>query len=99
MGYVRGSAHDRDPSPFGRLRQRIRQGFRPCLRAGDRRAYRRPDDSLMRRRPLLAFPAVAVVAGCAGGPPAPAVVNLTIKAGPDLNRNAAGTPLAVALRV
>jgi type VI secretion system protein VasD len=53
----------------------------------------------MRRRPLLAFPAVAVVAGCAGGSPAPAVVNLTIKAGPDLNRNAAGTPLAVAVRV
>jgi type VI secretion system protein VasD len=53
----------------------------------------------MRRRPLLAFPAVAVVTGCAGGPPAPAVVNLAIKAGPDLNRNAAGTPLAVAVRV
>ena len=52
----------------------------------------------MRRRAFLAVPAVAVVAGC-GGPPAPAVVNLTIKASSDLNRNAAGTPLAVAVRL
>jgi type VI secretion system protein VasD len=54
---------------------------------------------MMRRRSLLLFPAVAVLSGCAGGPPAPAIVNLTIKAGPDINRNAAGTPLAVAVRV
>jgi len=52
----------------------------------------------MRRRAFLAVPAAAVAAGCAG-PPAPAVVNLTIKASSDLNRNAAGTPLAVAVRL
>jgi type VI secretion system protein VasD len=52
----------------------------------------------MHRRTFLAVPAAAVTAGCAG-PPAPAVVNLTIKASSDLNRNAAGTPLAVAVRL
>ena len=52
----------------------------------------------MHRRTFLAVPAGAVAAGCAG-PSAPAVVNLTIKAGSDLNRNAAGTPLAVAVRL
>jgi len=52
----------------------------------------------MHRRTFLAGPAAAVTAGCAG-PPAPAVVNLTIKASSDLNRNAAGTPLAVAVRL
>jgi type VI secretion system protein VasD len=52
----------------------------------------------MHRRVFLAVPAVAVVAGCAG-PPAPAVMNLSIKASSDLNRNAAGAPLAVAVRL
>lgn len=49
------------------------------------------------RRLLLLTPALALIASC--GPPPPAVVELTIKAGPDLNRNPAGTPLAVAVRL
>lgn len=49
------------------------------------------------RRPLLLTPALALIASC--GPPPPAVVDLTIKASPDLNRNQAGTPLAVAVRL
>jgi len=49
------------------------------------------------RRLLLAAPALALVASC--GPPPPAVVDLTVKANPDLNRNAAGTPLSVAVRL
>ena len=52
----------------------------------------------MRRRTLLAAPAAVVVANC-GGAPDPPVVDLTIRATPDLNRNAAGTPLAVAVRL
>jgi type VI secretion system protein VasD len=52
---------------------------------------------VIRRRLLLLPPALALIASC--GPPPPAVVDLTIKAGPDLNRNAAGTPLAVAVRL
>ena len=49
------------------------------------------------RRPLLAAPALALIASC--GPPPPATVDLTIRAGLDLNRNPAGTPLAVAVRL
>ena len=49
------------------------------------------------RRLLLLTPALALIASC--GPPPPAVVDLTIKAGSDLNRNPAGTPLAVAVRL
>ena len=49
------------------------------------------------RRPLLLTPALALIASC--GPPPPAAVDLTIKASPDLNRNQAGTPLAVAVRL
>ena len=49
------------------------------------------------RRSLLAAPAFALIASC--GPPPPAVVDLTVKASPDLNRNAAGTPLSVAVRL
>jgi type VI secretion system protein VasD len=41
---------------------------------------------------------MATLAGC-GGAPEPPVVDLTIRAAPDLNRNAAGTPLAVAVRL
>jgi type VI secretion system protein VasD len=52
----------------------------------------------MRRRTFLAAPAAAVVANC-GGAPDPPVVDLTVRATPDLNRNAAGTPLAVAVRL
>jgi type VI secretion system protein VasD len=49
------------------------------------------------RRLLLVAPAVALIASC--GPPAPPVVDLTVKANADLNRNQAGTPLSVALRL
>jgi type VI secretion system protein VasD len=52
---------------------------------------------MIARRLMLAAPALALVASC--GPPPPAVVDLTIKAGPDLNRSSAGTPLAVAVRL
>jgi type VI secretion system protein VasD len=49
------------------------------------------------RRQLIATPAVLLVASC-GGPPPPPVVDLTIKAGPDINPTAAGTPVSVAVR-
>ena len=49
------------------------------------------------RRLFLLTPAAVLIASC--GPPPPAVVELTIKAGPDLNRNQAGTPLSVAIRL
>jgi type VI secretion system protein VasD len=49
------------------------------------------------RRLLLVAPALASIAGC--GPPPPPVVDLTVKASPDLNRNQAGTPLSVAARL
>jgi type VI secretion system protein VasD len=49
------------------------------------------------RRLLLVTPALALVASC--GPPPPAAVDLAIKASPDLNRNQAGTPLSVAVRL
>lgn len=52
---------------------------------------------MKRRSFLLVTPAVA--AGACGGPPPPPVVNLTIKAGPNLNENRAGTALSVALRL
>jgi len=54
---------------------------------------------MMSRRRLLLASSVLPVAGCAGGPPAPAVVDLTIRAGPNINPSTAGTPLAVAVRV
>jgi type VI secretion system protein VasD len=53
---------------------------------------------MISRRALLTTPVVAAIASC-GGPPPPPVVDLTVKAGPDLNRNQAGTPLAVAVRL
>lgn len=34
-----------------------------------------------------------------GGPPPPAVVDLTIRANPDINPNPAGTPVSVAVRL
>jgi len=49
------------------------------------------------RRLLLVTPALALFASC--GPPPPAAVDLAIKASPDLNRNQAGTPLSVAVRL
>ena len=52
---------------------------------------------MIARRLLLMTPALALVASC--GPPPPAVVDLAVKASPDLNRNAAGTPLSVAVRL
>lgn len=51
------------------------------------------------RRFLLAAPAVMLVEGCAGGPPPPAVVDLTIRANPDINPNPAGTPVSVAVKL
>ena len=50
------------------------------------------------RRLLLAAPAVMLLEGC-GGPPPPAVVDLTIRANPDINPNPAGTPVSVAVRL
>jgi type VI secretion system protein VasD len=41
---------------------------------------------------------VAAIAGCDSAP-APAVVDLTVSAGRDLNQDAAGTPRSVAVRV
>ena len=52
---------------------------------------------MIARRLLLTAPALALLASC--GPPPPAVIDLTAKAGPDLNRNAGGTPLSVAVRL
>lgn len=52
-----------------------------------------------RRRLLLgAVPAALLVEGC-GGPPAPPVVDVTIKASSDINPNTAGTPVSVAVRL
>jgi type VI secretion system protein VasD len=53
---------------------------------------------MIARRLLLAAPAVLLVEGC-GGPPPPAVVDLTIRANPDINPNPAGTPVSVAVRL
>jgi type VI secretion system protein VasD len=50
------------------------------------------------RRNFLTAAAVTLLSGC-GGAPAPAVVELTITAGRDLNQDAAGTPRSVAVRV
>ena len=51
-----------------------------------------------RRLLLGAAPAALLAGGCAG-PPAPPVVDLTVRAGPDINPNPAGTPVSVALRL
>ena len=53
---------------------------------------------MIARRLLLVAPAILSVASC-GGPPAPPVVDLTIKANPDINPNAGGTPVSVAVRL
>lgn len=53
---------------------------------------------MIARRLLLVAPAILSVASC-GGPPVPPVVDLTIKANPDINPNAAGTPVSVAVRL
>lgn len=51
------------------------------------------------RRSLLgAVPSALLMAACAG-PPLPPVVDLTIRAGADINPNAAGTPVSVAVRL
>jgi type VI secretion system protein VasD len=52
---------------------------------------------MIARRLLLVAPALALIASC--GPPPPPVVDLVVKASPDLNRNQAGTPLSVAVRL
>lgn len=53
---------------------------------------------MIARRLLLAVPTVLLLEGCAG-PPAPPVVDLTIRANPDVNPNPAGTPVSVAVRL
>ena len=53
---------------------------------------------MIARRLLLVGPALLSVAGC-GGPPAPAVVELSIRASTDVNPNPAGTPVSVAARL
>lgn len=52
-----------------------------------------------RRRLLFAaVPAALLVEGC-GGPPAPPVVDVTIRANSDINPNPMGTPVSVAVRL
>ena len=54
---------------------------------------------MIHRRLLLgAAPAALLVEGC-GGPPPPAVVDVTIKASSDINPNPTGTPVSVAVRL
>lgn len=54
---------------------------------------------LPNRRFLLgAVPAAFLLEACAG-PPAPAVVDLTIRASADINPNTMGTPVSVAVRL
>ena len=53
---------------------------------------------MIARRLLLVGPALLSVAG-GGGPPAPAVVELSIRASTDVNPNPAGTPVSVAARL
>ena len=53
---------------------------------------------MIARRRLLMASTLLPIAGC-GGPPPPAVVDLTIKASPTINPNAGGTPVAVAARI
>jgi len=50
------------------------------------------------RRLLLVVPALLLTGAC-GGPPAPPMVELSIKASSDLNPNASGTPVSVAVRL
>lgn len=51
-----------------------------------------------RRSLLTAVPSLLLIAACAGPPPPP-VVDLTIRAGADINPNTAGTPVSVAARL
>jgi type VI secretion system protein VasD len=53
---------------------------------------------MIARRLLLTAPALLSVASCAGAP-APAVVELSIRASTDVNPNPAGTPVSVAVRL
>jgi type VI secretion system protein VasD len=50
------------------------------------------------RRTFLTTAAGTLITGCAGAP-APAVVDLTVTAGRDLNQDVAGTPRSVAVRI
>lgn len=54
---------------------------------------------MIARRKLLLASSTLPLAGCGGGPPEPAIVDLTIRASSNINPNAAGTPVAVAVRV
>lgn len=51
---------------------------------------------MIARRLFLVVPALALIASCGS---APATVDLTIKTGPDLNRDQAGAPVSVAVRL
>jgi type VI secretion system protein VasD len=51
-----------------------------------------------RRLLLAAAPAALLIEGC-GGPPAPPVVDVTVRATADINPNPAGTPVSVAVRL
>ena len=51
-----------------------------------------------RRFLVGAMPAILGIGGC-GGPPAPAVVDVTIRANSDINPNPAGTPVSIAVRL
>jgi len=52
---------------------------------------------ISRRLLLGAMPGALLLEGC-GGPPAPPVVDVTVRANPDINPNPAGTPVSVAVR-
>ena len=51
------------------------------------------------RRLLLGAVPASLLAACAGGPPAPAVVDVTIQAATDINPTPSGTPVSVAVRL
>lgn len=51
-----------------------------------------------RRLLFAAAPAALLLEGC-GGPPPPPVVDVTIRANPDINPNPTGTPVSVAVRL
>ena len=54
--------------------------------------------NISRRLLLGALPGALLIEGC-GGPPPPAVVDVTIRANSDINPNPAGTPVSVAVRL
>lgn len=54
---------------------------------------------MIARRLLLGVAPVALLVEGCGGPPPPPVVDVTIRANPDINPNPAGTPVSVAVRL